>query len=127
MPRPLEDRNELDQLAITPDEEVRRNLESADGGIVGMGGGIKPIGEQVFDGVSPELPGRQADGMDHDQARRHAGRTLVLIGRDDLTRLGQPARIRLDRRRFVHSNQAAACGSARSGMSPRAAEQPLSG
>ena len=81
--------NELDQLAIAPDQEMRRHVEVAQGPVVRVGGGIEGVGEQPDDGITAELARRQADVV-HDQQRdRRVLRTLVEIGRGHLNRPGE--------------------------------------
>ena len=60
-------RDELDQLAIAPDQEVRRNAQAADASEIGMGVRVEAIGEQPDDVVAAKLFRWQADGMDDDQ------------------------------------------------------------
>lgn len=81
MPRPVVARDELDQLAVAPDEEMRRDLQGADSGEVGMARRVQPVGEEVKDVVAAELARRQADGMDHDQPGRFAGRPGIEVRR----------------------------------------------
>lgn len=69
--------NELDQPAIAPDEQMRRN---ADAGESSQTGGLpreQPPQEQVFDSGTAKLAGWQADAMDDDQRNRHPGRPAI--------------------------------------------------
>lgn len=85
VPRALGARHELYGLAITPDQKVRGNPDLTEGGVIGMGARIEPVGEKRFDPRTPEFPGRQADRVDHDQLDGAARRPLVAIGRSHVT------------------------------------------
>lgn len=55
MPGALIGRNELHNLAVSAQQEVRRHLQMRDTGEVGMQGGIKRVGKQRLDVPTPEL------------------------------------------------------------------------
>jgi hypothetical protein len=71
--------NELDQLAIAPDQEVRRNTQALYLTKVGMSRRVELVGEQGDNSGSTELAWRQADGVDDDQPHRFPQWSLVTI------------------------------------------------
>jgi hypothetical protein len=71
--------NELDQFAIAPDQEVRRNSQAMYLAKVGMGRRVELVGEQGDNSSSTELAWWQADGVDDDQAHRLTQWSLVAI------------------------------------------------
>lgn len=80
MPGPLEKRDILHHFTIAPDQDMGGDPEPLDLGEEGMPLRRQGIGEQPVDPGSPELPRRQADGVDDDEFRRHPRRTRILIG-----------------------------------------------
>jgi len=79
------DSDELHQLAVAPDEEMRGDLEPRDLAEVGMRRRVEPVGEQALDGIAAELAGRQADRVDHEQRDLGAGGAVVLVRRTNPT------------------------------------------
>ncbi len=63
MPGALRQWHELNQLAITSDQQMRRHLEPANLIEIGMRVPVKAIREQGLDFRSAELARRQADSM----------------------------------------------------------------
>ena len=63
-------RHELDDLAVTPHEEVGGDGEAADALIVRMRIEVEPVGEQPLDRIATVLARRQADGVDDDKCHR---------------------------------------------------------
>src|SRR2546430_16895409 len=76
VPRAPLHRHELQQLAVAPDEKVRRQLQSRDVAEIRMRGGVEPVGEQPLDRVAAVLPPRQADRGQHEEPDRRPWRTL---------------------------------------------------
>src|SRR3954470_5983995 len=75
------DRDELDELAVPADEEVRRHPHAGDLAEILMRLRIEPVGEQALDRLAAEFTRRQADAM-HDQQRYFAApgpRVLVRL------------------------------------------------
>ena len=84
--------DELQQRAVTPDQEVRRDAHRRKRAEIRMRVRIEPIGKQLDDGVSAELARRQRNVV-HDQQRNAlAFRPCVAIGRRDLRRRGNDPR-----------------------------------
>lgn len=79
-------RHKLNQLTITPNQQVRGNLHSFNLPEIGMGCAIKTIREERFNIGPTELARWQADSMDDDEFRLASLRTLILIGRRALCR-----------------------------------------
>lgn len=91
MPRTIQARNELDQMTIAPDEEVRGNPAVGNGGEVGMRRRVEAVGEEIGHGCSAKLARWQADGMDDEQAGSLArGPGIMIRTRDPLDSM-QPA------------------------------------
>src|SRR5688572_13939817 len=88
------ERHELDQLAITANQEMRRHAHAGQAGERSMRGGIQAVGEQPFDGVAAESAARQADRMEYEQADFAAGWPAVAVWRQDAPRAGDPAALR---------------------------------
>src|SRR6266568_2064417 len=57
VPGALRARNELDQLAIAPDQEMRRHVEVAQGPVVRVGGGIEELVNSRTTASPPNSPG----------------------------------------------------------------------
>lgn len=72
--------DELDQLAASAHQKVRRHLQRGEVTIGWMSRGIETIAEQLLDRVAAESPRRQADVVDHDQVDRDAGRAGIVVG-----------------------------------------------
>jgi hypothetical protein len=75
------DRDELDQLAVAADEEVRGNPHPMDFSEVWVRVWVQPVGEQALDGIAAVLAGRQADRVQDYKGDFATRRALVLIGR----------------------------------------------
>lgn len=67
MPRTILTRNELQQISLTSNQKVRRNLNAANALIVWIRLPIESVGEQALYPVAAIDPGREADGMQYDQ------------------------------------------------------------
>ena len=83
MPGPLPTWHELDQAAVAPDEEMGRNFQVPDFGIVRVCPCVEAIGEQRDDAVAVILAWRQADVVDDDEADIVWLRSRIAIGRGD--------------------------------------------
>lgn len=66
VPCPLIGSNKLNDLAITPDQKMRRHAQRRDGLEIRVRQRIELIEEKFFDRIAAELLGRQADGMNND-------------------------------------------------------------
>src|SRR5512134_712335 len=83
VPRAAAARHELEKLAVATDEKVRGYLSARDRCVVRMRGGIEPVGEELGDARPAELPRRQADVMDNEEAHRASARSRVAVRRGD--------------------------------------------
>ncbi len=72
-------RDQLNDLTVTPDEEVRGNTLVGDAPEILVSGGIQAIGEEIGDRISRESAGRQADRMHHDKTGIGVRRTGIEI------------------------------------------------
>jgi hypothetical protein len=81
VPRAAGARNELQELAAAPYEEVGRNSKIAQALVVRVPGAVEGIAEQADHVVAAKLARRQADVVDHDQPDRLADRAVVAIRR----------------------------------------------
>lgn len=86
MPRAQGAGHELQQLAVAADQQVGRHAQVANRCVVGMRVRIEPIRKQIDNAGSAEFSWRQADTVDNEQLDRHAGRTLIAVGRGDKAR-----------------------------------------
>jgi len=75
--------DELDQLAVAPDQEMGRDTQACDRPEIRMGIGIEPIGEERLDVRPAEPVRRQADCVYDDQLDRSAARAFVRVRRCD--------------------------------------------
>lgn len=91
MPGSLVTGDKLDEMAIATDEEVRRNAPVGDGGEVGMGRWIKPIGKQLNHGVTAILPRWQADGVNDEEAGYFISGAGIVVGAWNSLNAAQPA------------------------------------
>lgn len=80
VPGPAITGHELNQLAVTANQEMRRHAKMGNSGEIGMAGRIKPVRKQCLDGRPAESAWRQADRMNDDQFDRDARWTLVAVG-----------------------------------------------
>ncbi|MPN30011.1 hypothetical protein SDC9_177468 [bioreactor metagenome] len=83
--------DELDDVAVAADVEMRRNLQVGDFCKIGVGRGIEPVEEEILDPVAAELAGRQADVMHDHQRDRGAGRAFAEVRRFPVFGRRQPA------------------------------------
>lgn len=90
MPGALVKRYELDQPAIAPDEQMRRNTHTGKIGQIRWLPRKEPPTEQALHGGTAKAAGRQADAMDDDQRNRHAGRPTVPEGARPKRRPAKP-------------------------------------
>lgn len=72
--------DELNQLATTAHEKVRRHLQRGNVTIGRMSRGIETVAEQLLDGVATESSRRQADVVDDDQVDRDTGWAGIVVG-----------------------------------------------
>lgn len=86
MPCAVEATDELDQLTVAPDEEVRRDPKVRNRREVRVAAWLEAIGEEVDDAVAAELPGGQRDAVYDDQADGCAAGSCVTVGGADLPR-----------------------------------------
>jgi hypothetical protein len=100
MPGTLPTGNELYQLAVATNQEMRGDAQADDLREVRVGGRIQPIGKQPHNAVAAKTCRRQADRVDDDQRHDFARRARVTIWRHDMQRLIKPA-TRRHRRRAI--------------------------
>lgn len=79
VPCPIVDRDELQHLAIAPDEKMGGNPQPTQMVEIRMGIVIKSICEEVFNKCTAKLPGRQADIVDYEQINPGARRPRIEI------------------------------------------------
>jgi hypothetical protein len=91
MPGTAGTRDELNQLAVAPDQEVCRNAQALQLAEVRMGRGIKAIGEEVDYSAAAELIRRQTNGVDDYQPDGFALGPLIAVWRWHPSCRGQPA------------------------------------
>ena len=72
--------DELNQAAIAPYQEVRRDSKLRDRRVVRVFTRIEAVGEQGNDAVASEFAGRQRNAVDDDQADRASGGARIAIG-----------------------------------------------
>ena len=90
MPRPAIDGDELQKLAVPPDQKVRRNPHTLQIGKIGMRRVVKAIGEQGNNLVATKNAWRQGDVVYHDQLGEHTGWPLIAVRRGHAARHRQP-------------------------------------
>src|SRR5262249_3634922 len=116
MPCAVVDGDELQQLAVAPDDEVGRDLEAADRLEVRMRRPVERVREEPLDRVATVFAGWQADAVQHDEIDRRGLRAWAEVRRRHASRATPPARVPL------HGAHGATLRAARSGMS--ASERP---
>ena len=72
--------DELDEVAVAADEEMRRHAQPAQAFQPGMGAVVQRVQEQPGDFRPAELPGGQADVVQHEQRNLRARRPRVAVG-----------------------------------------------
>src|SRR5574337_1256675 len=73
--------DEPNQRPVPADEEVRRNPEMGNFGVVRVFRGVQGVGEELLDAGAAEPRRRQTDGVHHDEADRLARGAIVVVGR----------------------------------------------
>ncbi len=91
MPGALAAGDKLDQLTTSAHKKMGRDQQSADLRKIGISSRIKPVGEQLHDPITTELPGRQADRMNDDQRDKLARRPFIVVGRTDTLYACEPS------------------------------------
>ena len=91
MPGAQAARNELQQPAVAPDQEMGGDAQMPDLGVIGMRLRVEGAGKQPLDAVAAELSRRKGNGVDHDQLRRGALGSRIAVRRGHAKRAGQPA------------------------------------
>lgn len=81
MPCPPAERYELQDLAVTPNQQVRRHPEFVDFAEVGMDIRIQVVGEQGLDERPAKFSWRQADAVNNDQVGLAVAGSFILIRR----------------------------------------------
>lgn len=80
VPRAPRARHELEHGAAPPDEKMRRHPEPGYANVIGILRRIEPVQKELLYTGPPELPGREADRMNHQELDRYARRSLIAIG-----------------------------------------------
>lgn len=80
MPCPQCARDELEQRAVAPDQEVRGDTHSRKRAEIRVRVRVEPIGKQLDDGVPTELAWRQRDVVNDQQRDALAFRPGIAIG-----------------------------------------------
>ena len=80
MPRAQCARNELEQRAVAPDQEVRGDAHPRKRAEIRVRVRVEPIGKQLDDGVPTELAWRQRDVVNDQQRDALAFRPGIAIG-----------------------------------------------
>ncbi len=97
MPGALSARHILDELAITTNQQVRRDLLVSNLRKIRMHGWVEPVQKEVVDPVAREVTRRQADVMNHQQVDECIGWSGGLIRRRMVPGIQKPA-FRVDAR-----------------------------
>jgi hypothetical protein len=79
-------RDELEQRAVAPNQEVRRDAYCRKLAKISVRVRVEAIGKQLDDGVPTELARRQRDVVNDQQRDALAFRPGIAIGRSDLRR-----------------------------------------
>ena len=79
MPGALVKGHKLQKLAITSNQQMRRNLHSSNFGEIGMRIPVELIQEQSLDFITAKLPGRKADSVQYDCIDARIYRALIAI------------------------------------------------
>ncbi len=72
--------DELNQLATTTHQKVRRHLQRGDVTVGWMSRGIETVAEQLLDRIATESSRRQADVVDDDEVDGGTGRAGIMVG-----------------------------------------------
>ena len=81
MPGAPRKRHELNERAVTPQQQMCRNVQLVNPREILVLTGIQAVGEELLD-IGPAIfAGRQADAVQENKFRLHAGRSFILIGR----------------------------------------------
>lgn len=81
MPRALFATHKLPNFARSFNEKVTGNFQASNGLVIGMGLPIELICEELLNGAVSKLPGRQADGVQHQQVDQGASGACAMVGR----------------------------------------------
>lgn len=95
--------NELDQLAVAPDQEVCCDAQALYFAIIGMSCRIQAIGKQVDYSAAAELIWRQTNGVDDYQPDGFSRGPLISVWRWYPPCPGQPALVFVGDPRVLHS------------------------
>ncbi len=85
MPGALIERHVLHQLAITPNQQMRRHLKLSDARKIGVRLSVQTVAKQLIDIITIKLLGRQADTVNDQQRNIILIRARITIRRSQLS------------------------------------------
>ncbi|MEN3353479.1 MAG: hypothetical protein V7640_1637 [Betaproteobacteria bacterium] len=81
MPRALNAGHELNDCAISPDQEMRRNAKPGDASVIRMMRWVELIEEQRFNSAASKLTGGKTDRVNDDDVDHRVRRPIIAVRR----------------------------------------------